>query len=175
MFSKNSSGLKTVMEVIHSTNIVFNSQGKNGRESNDEIETFKMSKPFRKMKSPQGSKLPKPSKSPWDGLNAITPIKGHPIDSPTKFSALAVLPPTPAFESPKLNDSPLKEMESSACGMYDLPSPVKDRKRISPADSGSNIGLPKVFTLDSPLSVSPSKINPKVRQSNDWFIDSTIL
>lgn len=146
------------MEVIHSTNIVFNNQ--NGRESNDEIGTFKVSKPFRKMKSPKGSRLPKPSKSPWEGLTGLTPIKGQTVDSPVKSTGLSGLPLTPTFESPKFSETPLKGIESSAMGMYESPSPVKERRRVSPVDSG--IELPKVLALDSPLSVSPSKINPKV-------------
>ena len=150
------------MEVIHSTNIVFNNGGRSGRESNDEVETFKMSKPFSKMKSPLGSKLPKPAKSPWDGLSGMTPIKGHPIETPTRLPGPPVLPTPLSFtESPKLGDTPTKEQETSAFGMYDLPSP-KEQKWISPIDSGSSIGIPKWMTLESPLSVSPSKINPKV-------------
>ena len=147
------------MEVIHSTNIVFDNQ--NGRESNEATETFKMSKPFRKMKSPKGSRLPKPSKSPWAGITGLTPIKGQQNDSPVRSSGFSILPPTPAFESPKLSETPLKRLESTAFVIEESPSPVKERKRMSPADSG--IELPKLLTLDSPLSVAPSRINPKVR------------
>ena len=148
------------MEVMHSTNIVFDNG--NGRESNEATETFKMSKPFRKMKSPKGSRLPKPSKSPWTGITGLTPIKGHQIDSPVRSSGFSILPPTPTFESPKLSESPVKKMASTTFDVEEPPSPVKERKRVSSTDSGMGIELPKLLTLDSPLSVAPSRINPKV-------------
>ena len=153
------------MEVMHSTNIVFESQ--NGRESNEATETFKMSKPFRKMKSPKGSRLPKPSRSPWTGITGLTPIKGHQIDSPVRSSGFSILPPTPAFESPKLSESPVKRMESTTL-VEESPSPVKERYRMSSTDSA--IELPKLLTLESPLSVAPSKINPKVSSRTGTII-----
>lgn len=153
------------MEIIHSTNIVFDSQ--NGRESSNEaMETFRMNKPFRKMKSPKGSRLPKPSRSPFAGNGGLAPIKGQPLESPVRSSAFSVLPPTPTFESPKQSESPLKG-GGSYVATHESMSPVKDRKRTSPADSG--VELPRVLTLDSYFSVSPSKINPKVS-----YWDSTV-
>ncbi|XP_060579105.1 uncharacterized protein LOC132736071 isoform X3 [Ruditapes philippinarum] len=130
-----------MMEIIHSTNITFNGN------SNENVGAKKGTVP-RKTRSPVESKSPDAS-----------PIKSN-ISSPVKelhgdFPSRASRPPAVAnIDSPRHEESPLFKR------VHDIPkyqaneTPTSWKKRESPADSGIEL---------SPISISPPKINPKLR------------
>ena len=122
-----------MMEVVHSTNIVFNSTGrKNGDEPR-----------YRKPPSPTDGRATKVSKSTSKTQQTESTMRMFP-NSITDDASLPTS--SPLFKPSNKNSDPFG-------GGPVLETPLSWKKRESPADSGIDL---------SPISVSPSKINPKV-------------
>lgn len=133
------------MEVIHSTNIVFSSAVK----PNTDGKAPKYRKPPSPIE-PKVTNSPKPvGKSP---LNATKTTNGEVTIRSQNF------PASVTDNVPMATSSPLFKPSNRAPDVFGggavLDTPLSWKKRESPADSGIEL---------SPISVSPPKVNPKVR------------
>lgn len=131
------------MEVIHSTNIVFTSNGV--RRNGDNKPSC-----YRKQPSPTEGKATKPPRaSPKTVTTKSQVSEATPLPQ--------VMSNSVTDDSPLVNSSPLFKPSTRAPDPFGggpvLETPLSWKKRESPADSGIDL---------SPISVSPSKINPKV-------------
>ena len=144
------------MEVIRSSFLTFNSND-SGRGSS---EPNSRGIPYKKTRSPFE---PKPLSGNTTNFHptrqSILPVKGLPLESPMKQNL--ILPP-PSNISPHLaelhgNGKELRGTKDTETHASNSTSPTK--KIISPSDSGIDL-----LSKESPaLTVSPTKINPKVR------------
>lgn len=143
------------MEVIHSTNIVFSTAGvrRNGDDKTSR---------YRRPASPAEAKVTKPSKaSPKPLMNGNNGAKHSPPEGQTRPQ---VLPSSVTDDVSVTTNSPLFKPSNRAPDIFGggpvLETPLSWKKRESPADSGIDL---------TPISVSPSKINPKVSYQTKYM------
>ncbi|XP_053397873.1 uncharacterized protein LOC123552387 isoform X13 [Mercenaria mercenaria] len=135
-----------MMEIISSTNITFNGNNVK-RNSSENVGAKKM---FRKTRSPVESKASNATTTPVKS-NVSSPVKEFQTDGPLRASRLGAVT---NIDSPRNEDSPLFKRVHDPSRPHAMETPMSLRKWDSPADSGIEL---------SPVSISPPKINPKLR------------
>lgn len=136
-----------MMEVIHSTNIVFNHNGAKGQS--DEKKNR-----YRKPPSPVEGKETKVLKN---ATKTVLPANGTKPQEEENVVRQQVFPPSVGDEVSVATNSPLFKPSNKGPDVFGvshlIDTPLSWKKRESPADSGIEL---------SPISISPPKLNPKV-------------
>ncbi|KAL4232615.1 hypothetical protein ACF0H5_007305 [Mactra antiquata] len=140
------------MEVIRSTNIVFNTKDPHGSNVGNSKSLYKNN--ATKPGPSQNGNSPRKAAASESPIKSVQPSPMGITDSPKFISPAKVGAPMPTVESPRVEESPLFKRTHDLPGHPVLDTPTSWKKRESPADSGIEM---------TPISISPTKVtNPKV-------------
>lgn len=151
------------MEVMHSTNIVFNTKQSRNTTTGNGKGLYKKSRSPAESKTVNitkqgpgtngGSTSPKRAESLESQMKSIQDSPICLTDTPKFYSPTKVGVPLPTMDAPRVEESPLFRRIHDLPGHPVLDTPLSWKNKDSPSDSGIEM---------TPVSVSPSKVNPKV-------------